>query len=599
MAPPETKPRKIELLSPAANASIAIEAIIHGADAVYIGGPSHGARRNASNSIDDIKRVVDFAHIYNAKVYATVNTIIFNNELRQAERLSTDLWRAGVDALIVQDMAMLRLDIPPIALHASTQCDIRTPEKAKFLQDVGFSQLVLARELTLEEIKRISDAVEIPIETFIHGALCVSYSGRCHASEACFSRSANRGECAQICRQPWSLTDSSGRKISREAHFLSLKDFNASDTLEKLIETGVSSFKIEGRLKDLDYVKNVTAFYRQRLDEIIENSGGKYQRSSYGRTEFKFKPQLDKCFNRGFTHYFLEDRQPRNIGSLSTPKSMGEKINEISTLNNGDGISYFNEKGEYTGLIVNGIENGKIKSNKPFKLPEGAKIHRTYDVKWQKMMSRPTAERKLDVDITIDSIGITAKDEKGNYVRIPFDFKLEKAIRPMDFKRFFEKTGNTPFRLRSFSDNLTESCFLPASRMTALRRYVFELLLAAGRTTYCFDYRRNENPYALYPECRLTFADNVANTEAERFYKEHGVIDIESAMETRKGVKKAKKGECLMTTRHCILRELGMCRKSNPEKSSNFSWPLVIKSGRINFTLDFDCSKCEMKVISQ
>ena len=326
---------KIELLAPAANAEVAREAILHGADAVYMGPPSHGARKSAANSIEDISRTADFAHKFGAKVYATVNTIVYDHELKDVERLAWNLYRAGTDALIVQDMALLRLDLPPIALHASTQCDTRTIEKARFLEDVGFSQIVLARELTLKEIADICESLTVPVETFIHGALCVSYSGRCHASQATCGRSANRGECAQICRLPFTLTDANGKILAKDRHLLSLKDFNASDRLEELLNAGVRSLKIEGRLKDASYVKNVVAYYRQRLDNIIEASDGRYERSSSGESTVSFTPQLDKSFNRGFTRYFLDNRRQAGISSPLTPKSMGEEIKDISSLNNG------------------------------------------------------------------------------------------------------------------------------------------------------------------------------------------------------------------------------------------------------------------------
>ncbi|MDE6633611.1 MAG: U32 family peptidase, partial [Muribaculaceae bacterium] len=323
--------RQLELLAPAGNPEIAKEAILHGADAVYIGASSHGARRNAANSIDDIKRVVDYAHIFRVKVYVTVNTIVYEKELRQVERLISDLYRAGVDAIIVQDMSILRMDIPPIQLHASTQCDIRTPEKALFLQNVGFSQLVLPRELTLDEIKKMSEVVSVPLESFIHGALCVSYSGRCHASFASCGRSANRGECAQICRLPFSLTDSKGNVIAKNKHLLSLRDLNTIDILPNLVESGISSFKIEGRLKEASYVKNTVTAYRAALDNIISDNPDRFRRSSFGMSEITFSPKLSKSFNRGFSHYFIESRRPLGIISPDTPKSLGETIEDVST----------------------------------------------------------------------------------------------------------------------------------------------------------------------------------------------------------------------------------------------------------------------------
>ncbi|MDE6379752.1 MAG: U32 family peptidase, partial [Muribaculaceae bacterium] len=337
--------RRLELLAPAGNPDIAIEAILHGADAVYMGASSHGARRNAANSIDDVKRVVDFAHIFRARVYVTVNTLVYDNEIKKVERLIEDLYHVGVDAIIVQDMGILRMDIPPIELHASTQCDIRTPEKARFLQDVGFSQLVLPRELTLEEIHKMSEAVDIPLESFVHGALCVSYSGRCHASLATCGRSANRGECAQLCRLPYTLKDSKGKTICKDKHLLSLRDLNTIDILPQLINAGVSSFKIEGRLKEVSYVKNTVASYRKAIDAFINDHKEGFERSSFGQSEVTFTPNLSKSFNRGFTHYFIERRRPQGIISPDTPKSLGEEIEDLKKLNNGDGISFFDAQG--------------------------------------------------------------------------------------------------------------------------------------------------------------------------------------------------------------------------------------------------------------
>ena len=324
----------LELLSPAKNKEIARQAILHGADAVYIGASTHGARKAASNSLDDIAETVDFAHDFRAKVYVTVNTIIFEEELGKIKELCRDLYHIGVDALIVQDMGMLRLDLPPIALHASTQCDIRTPEKAVFLEKVGFSQLVLARELSLSEISEITHEVKIPVECFIHGALCVSYSGRCHASHLLKNRSANRGDCAQICRLPFTLKDADGKILAKDKHLLSLKDFRADSHLKELIDIGVSSFKIEGRLKDEKYVKNVTAYYNNVLSKIIKDSEGELKRSSYGNTFISFNPNVEKSFNRGFTDYSLGSRLPKNLASINTPKSMGEVVRDIKLLNN-------------------------------------------------------------------------------------------------------------------------------------------------------------------------------------------------------------------------------------------------------------------------
>lgn len=585
--------RSLELLSPAANAETAIQAVKHGADAVYIGPPSHGARKSASNSIEDIERVVDFAHTYRAKVYATVNTIVYENEISKVEALCRDLYHAGVDALIVQDMGILRMKIPPIALHASTQCDIRTPQKARFLQEVGFSQLVLARELTLEEIKAIASEVTIPLESFVHGALCVSYSGRCHASLALTGRSANRGECAQICRLPYSLVDSSGKVISKDKYLLSLKDFNSSRNIPDLIKAGISSFKIEGRLKDIGYVKNITALYNIRLNDFIASHPDEYQRSSYGHVDLNFKPQADKSFNRGFTNYFLTETKPLKIASLESPKSQGEPIRKISDLNNGDGISFYDSKGEFTGVMVNRVEKGRIVPARNVKIPAGSQIFRTSDVKWDKILNSETSRRKIDLDLRITNNSISAKDSRGVEVAILNDKPYEAAKKPIDFEGYFSKLGNTPYNLRSLKVEADPARFYRASDLSDLKRQIVTLLDKANKATYPFSYRRKENVETMYPYKSLDFKDNVANSLARDFYLQHGVTQIQPAAEV-KG--RPEKGDVVMTTRHCILRELGLCRKIKG-KADNLRFPLKLNFDGGQFNLDFDCKACEMKVI--
>lgn len=585
--------RSLELLAPAANADIAIQAIQHGADAVYIGPPSHGARKSAANSIEDIERVVDFAHQFRAKVYATVNTIIYDNEIREVENLCRDLYHIGVDALIIQDMGILRMKIPPIALHASTQCDIRTPEKAKFLQDVGFSQLVLARELTLSEIKEIADSVTIPIESFIHGALCVSYSGRCHASMALSGRSANRGECSQVCRYPYSLMDSNGKTICKDKYLLSLKDFNASHNLEKLIEAGVSSFKIEGRLKDVGYVKNITSLYNLQLNRIISKSDHKFHRSSFGEINLKFQPKADKSFNRGFTSYFLEERKPLNIASILTPKSQGEEIKDFSQLNNGDGISFFDRQGNFTGVNINKIEGDRIITARKIDLHPNSKVFRTSDINWDKLLSSDTATRKINLDILIDNKRIIAKDERGVEVAIGLQLGYEESRKPMNYQNIFEKLGNTPYKLRKYESRLDCKRFYRASELTGVRRNLIDLLSLGNKATYPYEYRRKENIEALYPFDRIDYRENVSNDLARIFYKQHGVSMIESAAETTHNL---KKGNVVMTTRHCVLRELGLCKKEKGN-SEKLKFPLYLNFDGGHFRLDFDCINCEMNVL--
>lgn len=592
------KHRNLELLSPAANAETAIQAIIHGADAVYIGPPSHGARKSAANSIEEIEKVVEFAHQFRAKVYATVNTIVYDNELKKVESLCRDLYNAGVDALIVQDMGILRLNLPPIALHASTQCDIRTPQKARFLQEVGFSQLVLARELTLTEIKEIVEAVSIPVETFIHGALCVSYSGRCHASMALTGRSANRGECAQICRLPFSLTDADGNIIEKDKYLLSLKDLNASHSLKNLVEAGVSSFKIEGRLKDTAYVKNITSLYHLQLNNIISESEGYLSRSSFGEVTLKFVPKADKSFNRGFSDYFLTHRKPLRIASLKTPKSQGEIISDISQLNNGDGISFFDKSGAFTGVNVNKIEANKIFPARKIDIPASVIIHRTSDIRWDKLMASETASRKIKVAVTISNDYVEAEDQRGLKVRIPLDIPFEQARKPMDYQQVFEKLGDTIYVLSEFKSNLDPSRFYPVSLITSLRRKLFALLDEENNATLHRDCRRQENLGIKYPYPVLDFRDNVANHLAEEFYYQHGVESISKAAEISDAL---KSNDIVMTTRHCILRELGLCKArgkdvSSPGSSCNLKYPLYLKYDGGRFRLDFDCRRCEMFV---
>lgn len=586
--------KPLELLSPAKNRDIAIQAILHGADAVYIGASSHGARRTASNSLQDIEELVDFAHQYRSKVYATVNTIVYDNEIKKVESLCRDLYHIGIDALIIQDMGILRMNIPPVQLHASTQCDIRTPEKARFLERVGFSQIVLARELGLKEIKLITDAVTIPVECFVHGALCVSYSGRCNISCHATGRSANRGECAQICRLPFELTDNTGKKINTKPYLLSLKDLNQSANLKELIDVGVSSFKIEGRLKDEDYVKNITYLYHSKLNEIIAEYPSKYTRSSFGRVITSFTGVADKSFNRGFTDYFLLSRKPRNISSSDTPKSKGERIEDINQLQNGDGISFFDLSGNYQGVNVNKVENGKIFTRSGSLSLRNTEIFRTYDNIWQKNLSSARTERKIALSLEIDESGVRAYDERGMMVKIPLEFPLVKADKPQSYESEFCKFGNTFFYVSNYKNILDNLYFIPKSAIGNLRRRLVQLLENVNNGTYPFSYRKKEDLEAIYPASDLIFSDNVSNKLSEDFYKSHGVVNIEPAMEIGKII--SRKGLVLMTTRHCILRELGMCKKD--KKISPFKEPLTISSGNYKFNLKFNCKDCEMQVLS-
>lgn len=607
------KSRKIELLAPAKNEMIGIEAIKHGADAVYIGANAFGARSQAGNDIDAIKRLTDFAHQYDARIYCTVNTIVYDNELKDVEAMINRLYRADVDALIVQDMAILRLDIPPIALHASTQCDIRTPQKAQFLEKMGFAQLVLARELSLEEIKGISSSVKVPLEGFCHGALCVSYSGRCQISQALKGRSANRGECAQFCRLSYDLEDGNGNKLMKSKHLLSLRDFNANDRLQQMIDAGISSFKIEGRLKDVDYVKNVVAYYRQTLDRIIATSDI-LERSSSGCSSFTFMPNLSKSFNRSFTHYFIDGRHPKNgvkMASIHTPKSQGEYVGKVATVSgnvitlnsdfsfaNGDGLSYIDSNGNYDGFRVNKVVSNRLFLKDKCDIKPGDSVYKTYDKAFSDIVARPSAKRTINLDFTLWIVGnrlcLKAVDERGCMAThsITLDSAPEAAIQPQTERQrqVLSKLGDTIFTLRDC--DIKGDFFIPASVLTQLRRETIAMLERTHQIAYQRDLRRPEDKSATFPYQNLVSADNVANHIAEQFYREHGAASIKPAIECDNS--QPKQGQPLMTTRYCLRRELGACLK---EKGSHrLPSPLFLRNGKTLLRINCDCSRCEMTI---
>lgn len=607
----KTKLRSLELLAPARDAKIAIEAIKHGADAVYMGGPGFGARAAAGNSLDDIRRVVDFAHLFNVRVYVTVNTIIYDIELLQVEKMIASLYQIGVDALIVQDLGVLRLDIPPIALHASTQCDTRNAEKARFLQDIGFSQIVLARELSLKEISDVCSAVTVPIEVFIHGALCVSYSGDCHASYMAKGRSANRGECAQICRLPYDLTDADGRRIIEGKHLLSLRDLNQSKHLAEIVEAGASSFKIEGRLKDASYVKNTVAYYRRTIDRIIESNPERYRRASTGETDVRFNPALEKSFNRGFTNYFLIDKNLRSIASIDTPKSQGEIVGKTtsmrgnaikaylySPLANGDGLGYFNESREFCGFRLNRIDGDTLYPANPVSIPRGTTLYRNKDKRFDDTLAADTASRIIDIDMNLrripSGIAIDITDTRGASATVRLDVSLDAAKTPQQQarQRILAKLGGTIYRLRTLTDTLGD-VFIAASTIADLRRSAIQALERSHRASYSFDYRQPEQAEVKYPDSELSYHANVANHLAKELYSQHGVDTISPALEISNENK--ADNHIVMTTRYCLRRELGCCLKSN--HGNDLPRTLYLKSDNIRFRLDFDCRQCRMKVI--
>lgn len=583
--------RKIELLAPARTSDIGVAAIRHGADAVYIGPPAFGARQAAYNSIEDIKRLTDFAHTYRCRIYATLNTLLKDCELKAAERTARDLYRAGIDALIIQDMGLLRVDLPPVELHASTQCDIRTVEKAVFLQKMGFSQLVLARELTLAQISEICAAVEIPVEVFVHGALCVSYSGRCSASQLCMGRSANRGACAQMCRLPYTLSDANGNIIVRDRHLLSLHDLNLSDRLDSLLNAGVSSFKIEGRLKDEVYVKNVVSGYRQLIDKIFREKGNEYKAASCGKAELPFTPSLSKSFNRGFTHYFIDTAKLKDLISPYTPKSLGEKVT-VQELHPGDGIAYM-DNGVYTGIRVNMISGGKIETFGNQRIPAGVELRRTYDKEHVASVERSAPKRIIAVSVVLDNNSATVSDERGLHVSLPMPDSVAGNLNRDKIRSIFTKVGATVYKVENFTDNLTDGrAYLP-SVLTAFRRKLFEELDRVASITYRYGSRKKEERNYPYPYRNLSYTDNVANEYAVAFYRSHGVEHIEPALEIGKSVK--GKDQVAMTCRYCILRELDLCLKT--KNGTGVKQPLMLSTGPHKFTLRFNCKECNMQLI--
>lgn len=603
------KQRKIELLAPAKNLECGMAAIDHGADAVYIGAPKFGARAAAVNSLEDIAALVEYAHLYNVRIYVTVNTILKDEELKETEEMIRALYRVGVDALIVQDMGITGLELPPIPLHASTQMDNRTAEKVRFLADAGFRQMVLARELSLREIGKIHEACpDVPLEIFVHGALCVSYSGQCYVSQACFGRSANRGECAQFCRLPFSLVDSNDRVIAKDKHLLSLKDLNQSEELEALLDAGASSFKIEGRLKDVSYVKNVTAAYRQKLDAILARRK-EYVRASSGSCRYAFKPQLDKSFSRGFTHYFLHGRT-RDVFSFDTPKSLGEEMGTmkeargnyltvagLKSFNNGDGVCYIDEQGKLQGFRINRVEGNKLYPQEMPRIKPRTVLYRNFDQEFEKILARRSSERKMAVAIrladTAFGFALTLTDEDDNRVTLSLPRAKEPARTPQEenLKTQLAKLGNTPFEAERVDIDFTENWFLPASVLADFRRQAIEKLIAARRINYRRELAVLRPTTHAFPQTTLTYLGNVMNARAASFYAGHGVASIAPAFE-QTPVEKA----VLMFCKHCLRYSMGWCPVHQRERSPYREPYYLVSTDGKRFRLEFDCRNCQMKV---
>ena len=566
-------PTPIKLLSPAKNLEVGIAAINHGADAVYIGGPAFGAREKAGNSIKDIEQLCRHASLFDAKVYVTMNTLLYENEKEEARRLAWDCWNAGVDALIIQDLSLLELDLPPVPLHASTQCDNLTVERVQELERLGFEQVVLGRELSINQIKEIRRQTTVPLEFFVHGSLCVSHSGQCYLSQHIGNRSANRGACAQPCRLPWDLLDADGKVLIKGRHPLCLKDMNNSANLEELLDAGITCFKIEGRLKDADYVKNITAFYRQRLDAIFERRP-EYVQASQGHCTYNFEVNPEKSFNRGFTDYFIHGRQP-NIGSPFTPKSMGEYIGEVKwcnsvqmelltdkILHNGDGLCFLNQDEELIGIRADVVNGNKVSCNRPHGAQRGSKIYRNYDIEWQRQVEASTGNRKIDIELVLsetdEGFELTEKLSTTNFQlptpKIPAN-NPEKALENIHKK--LSQWGDTIYNPVNIEIDLSQPYLIPASVLGELKRGLLAVIAREERP------KQSTRPQTKQQvDC---FGQRPRNDEIPTY---------------------------LMTCHHCIRYANGMC----PKITGKPVGPLFIRNGENTFRLEFDCKNCLMYV---
>jgi len=605
--------QKIEILAPAKNLYQGMAAINAGADAVYIGAPQFGARSNATNSLEDIEEMVRYAHLFKAQVFVVINTILYDHELVACKKLIHELYSIGVDALIVQDMAILEMDLPPIVIHSSTQANNRDPKHVKFLKDAGIQRVVLARELNLDQIKEIHEATDVELEFFVSGALCVAFSGNCYMSVAGGERSANRGSCAQNCRLPYSLTDGTGKTLIANSHLLSIKDLDLSDQLPNLIEAGITSFKIEGRLKDIVYVKNNTSYLRKRLDSFLETND-KFQKASSGRIFYSFDAEMDRSFNRGYTDYFVNKRTEK-IGSWESPKSQGQLIGKFignkangyliensDLLNNGDGLYFINENGEADGVQINIIINDIVVPNTFKKIPDETLIYRNSDASFNKLVERDdSAVRKIGVNLTFsetnEGFQLIATDEDGH--TSSYDLVTEKEIAQKsdstipNIRTNLSKTGNTPFIVDSIEVDFTQNWFLPISKINEIRRIVLENLVDIRVKEYHreeFKITKTEHPY---PVKELDFTFNVSNHMAKAFYKRHGVTEIEKAFELQWDPGKSR----VMTTKYCVKYELGKCARFQRETmGEKLVEPLTLKNGENEYKLKFNCKPCEMEI---
>ncbi|OGS17069.1 MAG: hypothetical protein A2234_08265 [Elusimicrobia bacterium RIFOXYA2_FULL_58_8] len=597
--------KKLELLAPARDLETGIDAVNCGADSVYIGAEHFGARSGAANTASDIGKLAAYAHKYRAKVYAALNTILTDEEIPRAQKIIHTLWDAGADAVIIQDMGLLETALPPIPLIASTQTHNVTPEKVRFLEKAGFKRVILARELTLEEIKAIRAKTTVELEFFVHGALCVAYSGQCYLSCDLGGRSGNRGECAQPCRKLYTLKDAAGAPLAEGKHLLSLKDLNLSRRLAHLAAAGITSFKIEGRLKDRAYVRNIVSVYRRELDRVIAGKG--FARASFGKSFTAFSPDPAKTFNRGYTEYFI-DGTPLDIASPDTPKFAGEplgrvfdikegsfKIHNAHKLHPGDGITFFDKNGVLSGSLVNGVKDDRVRADNLKGLDNGSAVYRNLDKEFLKTVERDTAQRrfavKLEFSETRDGFSLKASDERGATAVKELPSKKEAAKKPdqaLDtIKKQLSKLGESGFYLEALELKLSASFFIPVSALNDLRRDTLAALDAAGAAAGEREEIKitpNDTPY---PERKLDFTGNVLNAKAARFYTRHGVTAIGRAAEAGADMS----GRALMTMRFCLPRRLGLCKKGKPVETMY----LEDAEGAV-FRLEFDCAACRTRL---
>jgi 23S rRNA 5-hydroxycytidine C2501 synthase len=606
--------KKIEILAPAKNLYQGMAAVNAGADAVYMGADMFGARTNATNSVEDIAEMVRYAHLFKAKVLVTVNTILYENELESCRQLIWELYHIGVDALIIQDMGILEMELPPIVLHASTQANNRDAGHVKFLADAGIKRVVLARELNLNQIQDIHKASEVDLEFFVSGALCVSFSGNCYMSVANGERSANRGSCAQNCRLPYQLIDGKGTTLIENSHLLSIKDLDLSEQLPSLIKAGISSFKIEGRLKDLVYVKNNTSFLRKKLDTFLEAHADQFQKASSGRTFYQFEPEMDRSFNRGYTDYFVNQRHAK-IGSWDSPKSKGQYIGKLleikangylienyELLNNGDGLYFVNEQGEGDGLQVNLLVNDLVVPNELKRMAVGTDIYRNLDAEFIRMVENEnSAVRKIGVKMhfseTETGFALQVVDEDGHTSTATLEMPKDPAKNAEglieNIQKNLAKTGNTPFIADDIVVDFSQNWFLPISKINEIRRAALEQLAEIRIRDYQRETHQIVKTEHPYPVKTLDFTYNVSNKLARQFYKRHGVTDIEKAFELQWDPGKSR----VMVTKYCVKYELGKCPRYQRETmGTKLAEPLTLKHGEVEYKLKFNCKPCEMEI---